>query len=281
MNATAAPCRHPAAAKMSQRFPLITVAHPPIPPAVAGWPSPHPCVRMQSTAFARRAARSLWTGWIRPLALPALAILAAKSALADINYVPSGSMKPTLLEGDVVVVNKLAYDLKVPFTRHRLAKWSHPARGDIVVCFSPENDQRLVKRVVALAGDTVELRDDVLSLNGQRLAYTPLSPSAAGVRDLEPTERRGAIFARETLGAHVHSLMVLPDRPARRNFGPVVVPAGHCLVLGDNRDNSHDSRYFGFMPYHAIVGRAEAVFVSGDLHNWLRPRFDRFCTALN
>ncbi|MBK8477993.1 MAG: signal peptidase I [Opitutaceae bacterium] len=235
---------------------------------------------MKATALARRATRSLWAGWIRPLALPILGILAAKSALADINYVPTGSMKPTILEGDVVVVNKLAYDLKVPFTRHRLAEWSAPARGDIVVCFSPEDGVRLVKRVVALAGDTVELRDDVLVLNGTSLAYAPLAVTASGVRDLEPAELRSALFARETLGESAHSMMVLPARPARRNFGPVVVPSDHCLVLGDNRDNSRDSRYFGFMPVERIVGRAEAVFVSGDLDHWLRPRFGRFCTAL-
>lgn len=235
---------------------------------------------MNATALARRTVRSLWAGWVRPLALPVLGILAAKSALADINYVPSGSMKPTILEGDVVVVNKLAYDLKVPFTRHRLAEWSAPARGDIVVCFSPEDGVRLVKRVVALAGDTVELRDDMLLLNGEHLTYAPLAVTAAGVRDLKPAELRAALFARETLGESAHSMMVLPARPARRNFGPVVVPADQCLVLGDNRDNSRDSRYFGFMPVERIVGRAEAVFVSGDLDHWLRPRFGRFCTAL-
>lgn len=230
--------------------------------------------------FARRASRSLWKNWIRPLAPTVLGILAAKSALADINYVPTGSMKPTILEGDVVVINKLAYDLKVPFTRQRLATWSAPARGEIVVCFAPDDGVRLVKRVVATAGDTVELRDDVLFLNGTRVAYAPLAASAAGIRYLEPAERATALFATEKLGPAAHAVMVQPQRPARRNFGPVVVPAGQCLVLGDNRDNSRDSRYFGFMPCHDIIGRAEAVFVSGDLDHWLRPRFGRFCTAL-
>jgi signal peptidase I len=238
-------------------------------------------MKAAAIALVRRLTRSLWKNWIRPLALPCLGILAAKSALADINYVPSGSMKPTILEGDVVVINKLAYDLKIPFTRQRLATWATPVRGDVVVCFSPEDDVRLVKRVVACAGDTVELRDDVLFLNGVRLDYAPLAPAAAGVRYLEPTERHAALFARETFSpAASHAVMVLPARPARRNFGPAVVPADQCLVLGDNRDNSHDSRYFGFMPTERIVGRAKAVFVSGDLDHWLRPRFGRFCTAL-
>lgn len=228
----------------------------------------------------RRCGGFLWREWIRPLALPVLAILAAKSALADINYVPSGSMKPTILEGDVVVVNKLAYDLKLPFTRHRFASWATPQRGEIVVCFSPEDGTRLVKRVVAVAGDAVELRADVLFLNGARVEYAPLPADAAGLPYLDAAERREALFAQEKLGESSHALMVLPRRPARRNYGPVIVPAGQCLVLGDNRDNSHDSRYFGFMPVERIVGRAEAVFVSGDLAHWLRPRFSRFCTAL-
>ncbi len=231
-------------------------------------------------ALARRASRSLWRNWIRPLTPTVLGILAAKSALADINYVPSGSMKPTILEGDVVVINKLAYDLKVPFTRKRLATWNAPARGEIVVCFAPDGGVRLVKRVIAIAGDTVELRDDVLFLNGTRADYAPLAANAAGIRYLEPAERASALFATERIGPAAHAVMVEPQRPARRSFGPVIVPAGQCLVLGDNRDNSRDSRYFGFMPCHDIIGRAEAVFVSGDLDHWLRPRYDRFCTAL-
>ncbi len=228
----------------------------------------------------RRGGVFLWREWLRPLALPVLAILAAKSALADINYVPSGSMKPTILEGDVLVVNKLAYDLKVPFTRHRLASWAEPARGEIVVCFEPTDGTRLVKRVVALAGDTVELRDDVLLLNGRPADYAALPPDGAGVRYLASEERAAAVFATEAIGGSTHALMLSPHRPARRSFGPVLVPAGQCLVLGDNRDNSRDSRYFGFMPVERIVGRAEAVFVSADLDRWLLPRFGRFCTAL-
>lgn len=231
-------------------------------------------------ALLRCCSGYLWREWVRPLALPALAILAAKSALADINYVPSGSMKPTILEGDVVVVNKLAYDLKVPFTRQRLATWATPARGDIVVCFAPDDGTRLVKRVVAVGGDTVELRHDVLLLNGQPADCAPLPTDAAGVRDLVPAERAAAVFATETIGDRAHAVMVSPRRPARRSFGPVEVPAGHCLVLGDNRDNSRDSRYFGFMPVDRVVGRAEAVFVSGDLDRGLQPRIDRFGMAL-
>lgn len=232
-------------------------------------------------------ARHLWREWLRPLALPILLIIAAKSALADINYVPSGSMQPTILPGDVVFINKLAYDLRVPFTTTRLARWSDPARGDIVICFAPDDGTRLVKRVAALAGDTVELREDALYLNGTRQSYTPLAADAPGVRDLDPAERNASVFSGESLDTHaaspprIHATQFLPAVTAPRNFGPVVVPPGHYFMLGDNRDNSRDSRYFGFMPRAEIIGEAKAVVASADLSHWLRPRFHRFFSKLD
>jgi signal peptidase I len=234
--------------------------------------------------FAKPLANYLWREWIRPLALPCLAVLAAKSALADINPVPTGSMKPTVLEGDVVFVNKLAYDLKIPFTTKHLAEWANPVRGDIVVCFSPQTGTRLLKRVIAQPGDTVELRSETLLLNGHPVAYEPLRPQIsgqAGIAKLPDAERKAALFATEQLGQHAHAIMVLPRRPARRTFGPITVPAGSYFVMGDNRDNSEDSRYFGFVPRDQIVGQAKGVFVSADLDHWLKPRFERFFTALD
>lgn len=222
----------------------------------------------------------IWSEWIRPLALPLLAIAAAKSSFAEINYVPSGSMQPTILCGDVVFINKLAYDLKVPFTRSRLAQWGDPTRGDIVVCFSPADDTRLVKRVVGVPGDTVELRRNTLFLNGKPMRYLPLDATAKGPRDLEPAERAVAVFAREQLGARSHAVMAFPALAGLRDFGPTRVPAGNYFVMGDNRDNSNDSRFFGVVPRREIIGEAKGVFVSGDLAHWLRPRFDRFFSAL-
>ena len=235
---------------------------------------------MNPKTFLRRLATYLWRDWVRPLALPFLLITAGKSALADINYVPSGSMQPTILCGDVVFINKLAYDLRVPFTATRLAHWADPARGDIVVCFAPDDGTRLVKRLVALPGDTIELRRDTLFINGAPATYAPLSRDARGVRDLEPAERDRAVFARETLGGRTHAVMALPAQPALRDFGPVTVPAGHYFAMGDNRDNSRDSRFFGFMPRAEIIGEAKAVVVSADLAHWLRPRFARFFSPL-
>ena len=228
----------------------------------------------------RRLARHVWREWIRPLALPLLAVTAAKSALADINYVPSGSMQPTILAGDVVFINKLAYDFRVPFTFTRLARWSDPQAGHIVVCFTPDDGTRVVKRIIGMPGDTVELRNNTLFLNGVAQTYAPLPPEIT--RDLEPAERAAARFARETLGRnqHTHAVMALPTIPALRNFGPVRVPPHSYFVMGDNRDNSKDSRTYGFMPRREIIGRVKGVFVSADLNRWLMPRPQRFFTAL-
>lgn len=238
---------------------------------------------MHTTSRPPSLLRSLvlacWRDWVRPLALPFLLIASAKSALVDINYVPTGSMKPTILEGDVVVINKLAYDLRVPFTFARIAHWAEPARGDIVVCFSPADGQRLVKRVAAVPGDTVELRANTLYLNGVAQTYAPLPPAVTV--DLPAAERRTAAFAREQLaGGRRHAVMALPGRPARRDFGPVTVPADAYCMLGDNRDNCFDSRFFGFVPRREIIGEAKGVAVSGDLDRWLRPRWTRFASAL-
>src|SRR2546423_12721479 len=103
-----------------------------------------------------------------------LVISSLRSALADWNDVPTGSMKPTIEEGDRVVVNKLAYDLKIPFTTIEVAKWSDPKRGDIVVLFSPVDGTRLVKRVIAIPGDRIEMRENQLLVNGQAASWKPI-----------------------------------------------------------------------------------------------------------
>lgn len=240
-----------------------------------------PASAVRPASRARAFLLAFWKNWVRPLALPFLLITTAKSALADINYVPSGSMQPTILCGDVVFINKLAYDLRVPFTTTRLARWADPTRGDIVVCFAPDDGTRLVKRVAALPGDTLELRQNALYINGVRQSYAPLPADAPGVRDLEPDERTSAIFAQETLSARDHAVMAIPSRPAQRTFGPVTVPAGYYFMMGDNRDNSRDSRSFGFMPRAEIIGEAKAVVVSGDTAHWLKPRWSRFFSKLD
>jgi len=185
--------------------------------------------------------------------------------VADWNDVPSGSMRPTILEGERIAVNRLAYDLKVPFTRVRLARWDSPARGDVVILRSPADGERLVKRVVGLPGDRLEQRDGWLVINGDPVGYTPLDDG----------------FWQEQLPGHPHRVRRDDARPLLRNFGPVQVPAGHYFVMGDNRDNSADSRVFGFVERDAIMGQVKAVVASVDPAHHFRPRWNRWFKGLD
>jgi signal peptidase I len=227
----------------------------------------------------RSRLRRWWREEFRPLLLLVLALFAIRSSLADWNDVPTGSMKPTILEGDRVFVNKLAYDLKVPFTTWRLAEWSDPQRGDIVVFYSPHDGTRLVKRVIGLPGDMIELRDEQLFLNGEPVRYAPLNDEISS--RLPEAERQRSTFASEQLPSRPHAVMAVPGLSARRSFNPVRVPDGHYFMLGDNRDNSFDSRFWGFVPRKQIVGRTSAVVLSLDRNNHWLPRWHRFLTALD
>ena len=213
----------------------------------------------------RVRALKFWRKEIRPLLILALILFSIRSSLADWNDVPSGSMRPTILEGDRIFVNKLAYDLKVPFTTTHLAEWGNPQRGDIVVFFSPHDEKRLVKRVVGLPGDTVELRNNTLVLNGRPVEYQPLAETL--LRDIPAADRAGRVFAGEQLPGRTHAVTGNPSAPALRSFAPYRVPAGQYFMMGDNRDDSFDSRYWGAVERKRIVGRATAVVMSLDKSN--------------
>ncbi|CAN7233047.1 signal peptidase I [Acidovorax sp. LjRoot194] len=196
-----------------------------------------------------------------------------RTAVADWNPIPSGSMRPTLLEGDVVFVNRLAYDLKVPLTDVVVARLGDPARGDVVTFSSPLDGTRLIKRIAALPGDTVEMRDEVLYLNGQAARYD--APEAVTEHLAELGAEVSATRWTEHLDGHERRVQWLQGVTAHSSFGPVTVPEGQYLVLGDNRDNSADSRYIGFVPRHLLIGQARRVLVSADiLENWA-PRIGR------
>jgi signal peptidase I len=227
----------------------------------------------------RFRARHWWRQEIRPLLVLAIILFSIRSSLADWNDVPSGSMQPTILVGDRIFVNKLAYDLKVPFTTWHLAEWSNPQRGDIVVFFSPRDGMRLVKRVVGLPGDSVELRNEQLIINGTPVNYAPL-PAERSAQLPEP-ERERSLFATEELSTHPHAVMAMPGIQAKRNFGPVRVSEGHYFMMGDNRDNSFDSRYFGMVARKEIVGKATAVVMSLDHNHYWLPREHRFFSPLD
>jgi signal peptidase I len=226
----------------------------------------------------RERWKNLWRE-SKSLLLIIVIMTAVRSAIADWNDVPTGSMNPTIVQGDRVFINKLAYDLKVPFTTWHLAQWSNPKRGDIVVFFSPVDGQRLVKRVVGLPGDQIELSHDRLLINGRPAEYDPL-PADTG-RDVPPDKDGLRVYAEEKAdGMPFHPITILPQRPALRTFGPITVPAGKYFMMGDNRDNSNDSRFWGTVDRNRIVGRAVAVVISLDHQHYFEPRWDRCFAGL-
>jgi len=201
-----------------------------------------------------------------------------RTAIADYNPIPSGSMHPNILEGDVVLVNRLAYDLKLPLTDIVLARLGDPQRGDIVTFHSPADDVRLIKRVIGLPGDTVAMRDKRLTINGVDVSYAAQGVSVDGAGGLqEPRAQR----QRETLGGRAHDIQWLDGVRNAPDFGPLRLPQGQYLMLGDNRDNSADSRYIGLVPRALLIGRAERVLVSVAMLERWQPRFERFGRSLN
>lgn len=199
-----------------------------------------------------------------------------RTAVADWNPIPSASMRPNLLEGDVVFVNRLAYNLKLPLTDLVIARTGEPRRGDVVTFSSPVDGTRLIKRILALPGDRVEMRNERLVINGVASQYAledvVREPSAEGHVD--------ALRLAETVDGRRHRIQLLPQRSLARDFGPVTVPPDAYLMLGDNRDNSADSRAIGFVPRHLLIGRAERILVSADYQgNWM-PRTERFGQSL-
>ncbi len=221
-----------------------------------------------------------WREWRGFLLFFCLVLLPVRSAVIDYSPVPTGSMNPTILEGDVVWVDKLAYSLRVPLTRIHLADWAEPQRGDIVVVLSPAADRtRLVKRVIGVPGDQIEMTGHQLILNGTPLNYE--APEADYAAQIGSQLRPYAFFAEEQLSPELnHAVMGLRTTRPPPNWGPVTVPAGRLFLMGDSRDNSHDSRAFGFADRQDVLGQAKGVLVSLDLNDTYLPRWERFFTAL-
>jgi signal peptidase I len=219
----------------------------------------------------RRFRRFLreWSGTLVAI----FVLMTFRSAVADWYDVPTGSMQPTILEGDRFLANKLAYGFDLPFVGGRVATWGEPGRGEVVVFPSPVDGTRLIKRVVAVGGDTVAMRDGRLVLNGRPLTY---ALAAAPDWPLPEDDTLAHGWFTEQLPGRPHPVMTTDARPALRDWGPVRVPDGQLLVLGDNRDNSADGRVFGFVPTDGIEARAERVVLSVDRDRWWRPRWSRF-----
>ena len=215
----------------------------------------------------------------RELALFLLLMVAFRSAWADWMTVPTGSMNPTILEGDRILVDKHVFGLRIPLTLTRLTPGADPKRGDVVVFDSPTDGTTLVKRVVAIPGDTLELDGETLVLNGQRASYS--RGDLRHLRQLLTTTaaQRPMVLIEKEAGVG-HEILLLPARVQRQVVGPITVPNGMYFMLGDNRDNSADSRFYGFIPRDEIVGNAKTVVLSLDYDDYYIPRTDRFFRPL-
>ncbi|QWP78368.1 signal peptidase I [Lysobacter sp. K5869] len=192
-----------------------------------------------------------------------LLVLLLRTFLAEPFRIPSNSMMPTLLTGDFILVNKFVYGLRLPITNHKLLALGEPERGDVVVFHSVQQDDvNLVKRVVGLPGDRVEYRDGRLTVNGEAIPAERVG-TYTGVRS--GAEMTGAQEWQERLGRHDHRILLVEQarRPAQAE-GEWTVPAGQYFVMGDNRDNSDDSRYWGYLPERNLVGRAFLIWLNFD-----------------
>ncbi len=190
----------------------------------------------------RSGGKSAANEWIKSILIALLLALVTRATVVQAFRIPTGSMRDTLLEGDFLLANRFLYGSQIPFTDVRLPAVREPRRGDIIIFKHPKEGKDFIKRCVALPGDKVEIRNDVLYINDE-----PVD---------EPYKK---------LTAFGGSLA---------NYGPIVVPEGHIFMLGDNRHNSYDSRSWGPLDEKYIKGKAMVIYFSWDGENHF-PRFRR------
>lgn len=217
---------------------------------------------------ARRDLLGVVWEWTRSLAVAFVLFLFVRTFLVEAFRIPTSSMENTLLVGDFLLVNKLVYGAEIPGTHIRLPALDQPERGDVVVFIPPhEPTKNYVKRLIGVPGDTLEMRDKVLFLNGRPLEEPYARYLDRGGDAMHPNMRWQS--------NHLIASVARAYHPTRDNWGPLVVPRDRFFVLGDNRDNSEDSRYWGFVPRDAIRGRPWFVYYSfasspGEGMPWVR-----------
>ncbi len=199
--------------------------------------NPGSAASTKAAAATQTAVKSKWREYAESLIIAALIAFLVRSFVVQAFKIPSSSMEPTLLIGDHLLVNRLSYVIKVPFTDIVILHIKGPDRGDVVVFRYPEDRTKdFIKRVIAKEGDVVEIKDKVVFVNGKRVDY------------------KQAVFAEAS---------VIPGYfSPRDNLGPVTVPKESYFVMGDNRDRSLDSRFWGFVKYDDFVGRALIIYFS-------------------
>jgi signal peptidase I len=190
--------------------------------------------------------KSKFREYIEAIILAIVIALFIRTFVIQAYKIPSGSMKPTLLIGDHLLVSKFNYGIKLPFLRTTLIPVGAPQRGDIVVFIYPEDRSKdFIKRLIGLPGDTIEIHDKKIFING--LPYN------------------------DKHGVHVDNLVIPGAVQPRDNFGPVTVPEGSLFVMGDNRDESYDSRFWGFVSKKDVLGKALIIYWSWNQEeHWIR-----------
>lgn len=193
-----------------------------------------------------------------------------RSAVADWYTVPTGSMQPTIKVGDRIIVNKMSYDLRLPFTDLSLLSLDTPQRGDIVVFESKAANTRLIKRIIGLPGDVIAMHNGIIQINGRIIVHQSYATH-------QGQQRVNLTTSIETLD-NIKHLINIDNNASNRlsNFASVIVPVGHYLVLGDNRRNSADSRVYGFIPHKELRGKATTIAFSLNYDNYYIPRSGRF-----
>jgi signal peptidase I len=191
-----------------------------------------------------------------------LIVLVFRSFLFEPFKIPSGSMIPTLLVGDFIVVNKFAYGLRLPVAHTKIVPLGEPERGDVVVFRYPVDPKiNFIKRLVGLPGDTITYRDKQLFVNGEQVSTT--AQGHYGSNEVKcDTPRQDAVRLNEMLGDVSHDILIHTGSGSRD--GQWTVPAGHYFVMGDNRDRSNDSREWGFVPDENMMGRAVGIWLNFD-----------------
>jgi len=206
-----------------------------------------------------------------PLVYLILALFALRWTVVEPYVVPTGSMEPTLKPGDRLYALKCAYDVRFPFTNWIIFKTGDVKRGDVILFQAPKNPKvTYVKRAIGLPGDKIKVIDGTLFVNGNPMQKT-VAPNQSLMRDLEQGKHR-TLFIEDLTGVrHYMTLYDFLRHPEIRNFPEIEIPEGHLFAVGDNRDNSHDSRAWGFVPYQNLKGRAMFIWFSS--WNWImRPQ---------
>jgi signal peptidase I len=223
----------------------------------------------EESKAAQGPKKGFYKEWIEPFLIAAVVALFIRQFAVEAFKIPSGSMIPTLLVGDHLLVNKFLYGPRIPFMDARFFSGRRPQRGDIIVFKFPENeDKNFIKRVIGVPGDKIEIRDGVLLINDEAVPLQTAEP-AAGPEEPVSLYGRPKLYD-ERLGTVRHRVQFLVDQKGKQ-YGPVTVPPESVFVMGDNRDNSQDSRVWKFVKFEKILGKALIIYWSWDGDGrWLR-----------